>query len=402
MQRPWLHIIGVGEDGIDGLSATAKHIIQNAAYVIGGKRHLAHTSSLIKGQAVPWKSPFSEGVQQVLSLRGENVVVLASGDPFDFGVGSVLAQHLRPEEYFCIAAVSSISMACGRLGWARQNISVVSLCGRPLETLAPVLKRYGKLLVLSADGTTPQKVAHYLVERGFGGSTLYILEGLGGKQEQKKTYIAHNDIPVCAALNIIGVELKADAKARIIPLSCGMQDSLFEHDGQITKREIRAITLSALAPQAGEMLWDLGAGAGSVAIEWMLRHPQNRAIAVERDAVRAQRIMRNALAFGVPGLDVVQEDILEAIDTLPLPNAVFIGGGLTGEQLFSRIRKRVERGTRLVVNAVTLQGEMILAEQYKEYGGELIRIGVERISTVGKLDAYRPAMRVTQYSTVIS
>ncbi|KXV35298.1 precorrin-6Y C5,15-methyltransferase [Gluconobacter thailandicus] len=402
MNAPWLSVIGIGEDGVEGLSSLARQIIAQADTVIGGERHLKLAASLIRGTAENWGVPFLDGVRRVLEMRGRPVTVLASGDPFFFGVGSTLAKHLEPGELFCVPAPSSIAWACARLAWAQQDVRVISLCGRPIETLAPHLQPAARLIVLSADGSTPDTVCRFLADRGFGKSRVHILERLGGPDEHMHSCRAEEDIASVEALNLVGIEIQADENARVIPLASGLDDALFEHDGQITKREIRAITLSTLAPKAAEVLWDVGAGAGSIAIEWMLRHPSNRAIAIEQNPDRAARIGRNALTLGVPGLQIVEGRAPEALMSLERPDVVFIGGGLTSENIFTQVREALPIGGRLVANAVTLEGEAILAAQHAKYGGTLTRIGIERLDTVGRLHAFRPAMRVTQYATTIS
>ncbi|GAP24560.1 cobalamin(vitamin B12) biosynthesis protein precorrin-6Y C5,15-methyltransferase [Gluconobacter frateurii NBRC 101659] len=402
MTAPWLSVIGIGEDGVEGLSSLACQIIAKAEIVIGGERHLRLAAGVIRGVTETWGSPFSDGIQRVLEMRGKPVTVLASGDPFFFGVGSTLSRHLEPGELICIPSPSSIAWACARLGWSQQDARVLSLCGRPLETLGPHLQPTLRLVVLSADGNTPGMVCRFLADRGLGKSRVHVLEHLGGPDERIRCFWAEDGTLPVSDLNLIGIEVEADKDAQIIPLASGLDDDLFEHDGQITKREIRAITLSTLAPRAGEVLWDIGGGAGSVAIEWMLRHPSNRAIAIEQNSERAARISRNALTLGVPGLQVVEGRAPEALVSLDRPDAVFIGGGLTSEDIFMQARKALPVGGRLVANAVTLEGEAILAAQHAKYGGTLTRIGIERLDAVGRLHAFRPAMRVTQYGTTIS
>ncbi|MGC5748925.1 precorrin-6y C5,15-methyltransferase (decarboxylating) subunit CbiE [Gluconobacter sp. NFX36] len=402
MTAPWLSVIGIGEDGVEGLSSLARQIIAQAEIVVGGERHLRLAGSVIRGVTETWGSPFSDGIQRVLEMRGKPVTVLASGDPFFFGVGSTLSRNLEPRELICVPAPSSIAWACARLGWSQQDVRVLSLCGRPLETLAPHLQPALRLVVLSADGNTPGMVCRFLADRGFGKSRVHVLERLGGPDECIRRFRAEDGTLPVADLNLIGIEVEADKDARVIPLASGLDDDLFEHDGQITKREIRAITLSTLAPRAGEVLWDIGGGAGSVAIEWMLRHPSNRAIAIEQNSERAARISRNALTLGVPGLQVVEGRAPGALVSLDRPDAVFIGGGLTSEDIFLQARKALPVGGRLVANAVTLEGEAILAAQHAKYGGTLTRIGIERLDAVGRLHAFRPSMRVTQYGTTIS
>jgi precorrin-6Y C5,15-methyltransferase (decarboxylating) len=399
-QARWLAIVGIGEDGIEGLTPAARALVANAKLVIGGKRHLALADGLPTGELKAWSSPIAESIPGILAHRGEPVAVLASGDPYCFGIGAMLSAHVPVGETICVPAPSSLSLACARLGWALDEVTAVSLCGRPIEALAPSLQPRRRLLVLSADATTPAAVARHLGARGFERSTLHVLEALGGPRERVRTTTADryglNDVE---ALNLIAVEVEASTDARIIPLASGLPDDMFEHDGQITKREIRAVTLSSLAPRAGELLWDIGCGSGSVAIEWLLRHQANQAIGIERDSVRAARAARNAAELGVPRLEVATEDARTVLDTLPVPDAVFIGGG--GEPaVIEHCWKSLKLGGHIVANAVTLDTERALFAAQSQFGGTLTRLSVERLDTIGGQQAFRPAMTVTQWSAV--
>lgn len=396
----WLALVGLGENGVGGLTHAAKALIANARLVVGGKRHLALADGLPHGERMGWTSPIADTIPAILARRGEPVAVLASGDPYCFGIGALLARHVPPEETICLPAPSSLSLACARLGWALDGAAAVSLCGRPIETLAPLLQPERRLLVLSADATTPAAIARYLTNRGFGPSMLHVLEALGGPHEFLRATRAEdfgfNDVQ---ALNLMAVEVAANERAKIIPLSAGLPDELFEHDGQLTKREIRAVTLSSLAPRAGELLWDVGCGSGSVAIEWLLRHPANRTIAVERDATRAVRAARNAAELGVPRLEVVTGRAPDALTSLPTPDAVFIGGGGSASTIETGW-VALKPGGRLVANAITLDTEKTLLEAQARYGGTLTRLSVERLDAVGGKQAFRPSMTVTQWSAV--
>lgn len=396
-QQRWLALVGLGEDGVEGLTPTAKALIANARLVIGGKRHLALADGLPHGERMGWVSPIADTIPAILARRGEPVAVLASGDPYCFGIGALLARHVSPEETICLPAPSSLSLACARLGWALDEAAAVSLCGHPIETLAPLLQPERRLLVLSADATTPAAIARYLTNRGFGPSTLHVLEALGGPQELLRATRAEdfgfNDVQ---ALNLVAIEVAANEGARIIPLGAGLPDELFEHDGQLTKREIRAVTLSSLAPRAGELLWDVGCGSGSIGIEWLLRHPSTRAIAVERDGTRAARAARNAAELGVPRLEVVTGRAPDALASLPTPDAVFIGGGGNASTIESSW-VALKPGGRLVANAIALDTEKTLLEAQACLGGTLTRLSVERLDAVGGKQAFRPAMTVTQW-----
>jgi precorrin-6B C5,15-methyltransferase / cobalt-precorrin-6B C5,C15-methyltransferase len=399
-QARWLAIVGIGEDGPEGLSPAARALIANAKLVIGGKRHLALADGLPSGERRTWPTPIAESIPAILAHRGEPVAVLASGDPYCFGVGSMLSAHVPAEETICVPAPSSLSLACAWLGWALDDVATVSLCGRPIETLAPSLQPKRRVLALSADATTPAAVARYLSARGFERSILHVLEALGGPRERMRSTTADrfgfNDVE---ALNLLAIEVKASADAKIVPLASGLLDEMFEHDGQITKREIRAVALSSLAPRAGEVLWDIGCGSGSIAIEWLLRHPANQAIGVERDPARAARSARNAAELGVPRLEVVTGEARAALDKLPAPDAIFIGGG--GEPaLIDKAYAALKPGGRIVVNAVTLDTEKAVSAAQAKLGGTLTRLSVERLDAVGGKQAFRPAMTVTQWSAV--
>ena len=305
--RRWLSIVGIGEDGADGLNPVARNLVSAAELVFGGKRHLALAGNLIRGEAHAWPSPFEQGIAQVLAARGRAVCVLASGDPIHYGVGAVLARHVDPGETLVLPAPSAFSLAAARLGWPLAECALLSLHGRALDLVRPHLQPGARVLALTSDDGGPAALARLLAASGFGPSRLTILEALGGPRERIRTAIAAEfGLAAIDALNTVAIEVVPSADARIITRAPGLPDDLFEHDGQITKREIRAVTLSSLAPRRGELLWDVGAGAGSVAIEWMLADPTLRAIAIEPRAERAARIRRNAAAFGVAALEVVE------------------------------------------------------------------------------------------------
>jgi precorrin-6B C5,15-methyltransferase / cobalt-precorrin-6B C5,C15-methyltransferase len=394
----WLTILGIGEDGVEGLSAAARALVAGAELVVGGERHLALADGLIRGERMAWPRPFSAGLDAVLAARGRAVVVLASGDPFDHGVGVSLAARLPMDEMLCLPALSAVSLACARLGWARAEAAVISLCGWPLALLAPWLQPGRRLFALSADAATPSAVAAYLTERGFGGSRLHLLEALGGADERVSSHVAAEFDAEAGPLNLVALEIVAEPGARVIPLAPGLDDELFEHDGQLTKREVRALTLSALAPRAGERLWDLGCGSGSVSIEWMLRHPANLAIGLEQDPVRAARAARNAMALGTPGLQVIEARAPEGLAHLPPPDAVFIGGGARDAEVIATAWRALRPGGRMVANAVTIETEAALFAAREAHGGSLTRLSVERLDRVGRLHAFRPAMSVVQWA----
>ena len=393
----WLAIVGIGEDGTDGLSATARGLIGAADIVFGGRRHLTLAAPLIRGAARPWPSPFDGAVAEVLQHRGRAVCVLASGDPFHYGVGAVLAHKIDPGEMLVVPAPSAFSLAAARLGWSLPQTVLLSVHGRTLDLVRPHLQPGAHILTLTSDGDGPAALALLLAQSGFGRSRLTVLEALGGPRERiRATQAAAFDLGTVDALNVVAIEVAAEPDARIIARASGLADDLFEHDGQITKREVRAVTLSLLAPRRGELLWDIGAGSGSVAIEWMLADPAMRAIAVERRADRIARIRRNAAAFGVPGLEVVEGSAPDALVQLSTPDAVFIGGGADASVIDAAIMA-LRAGGRLVVNAVTLETEAQLIARHAASGGELLRIAIARAGPVGDKTGWRAAMPVTQW-----
>jgi precorrin-6Y C5,15-methyltransferase (decarboxylating) len=395
----WLSIVGIGEDGVDGLSAAARGLISAAEIVFGGKRHLALAAPLIRGAARPWPSPFDGAAAEVGNHRGRQVCVLASGDPFHYGVGAVLARTIDANEMIVVPAPSAFSLAAARLGWSLAETTLLSVHGRNLDLIRPHLQPGARILALTSDGDGPAALARLLADSGFGTSHLTVLEALGGARERVRTTTAAAfDLGAIDALNTLAIEVSAAAGARVISRNTGLADDLFEHDGPITKREVRAVTLSSLSPRRGELLWDIGAGSGSVAIEWMLADPLvMRAIAVEERADRAARIHRNAAAFGVPGLDVVQGSAPEALANLPPPHAVFVGGGAGAPGVLDTASAALRAGGRLVVNAVTLETEAQLIARHAALGGELIRIAISRAGAVGGKTGWRAALPVTQW-----
>jgi precorrin-6Y C5,15-methyltransferase (decarboxylating) len=397
----WLTVVGIGEDGAAGLGDEAKRLISEAEIVFGGKRHLALAAKLIEGEARAWPSPFDAAMTDVVALRGKKICVLASGDPFLHGVGVTLARHIAVDEMLVIPAPSAFSLAAARLGWGLQDIETVSLHGHSIDLIRPLLHPKRRVLALTSDGDGPTAVAALLTKRGFGASGLTVLEALGGPEERIRTTTANDfDLKDVNALNILALELESSREAPVLPLTVGLADDLFEHDGQITKREVRAVTLAALAPRRGELLWDIGAGSGSISIEWMLADPSMRAVAVEADADRAARIERNAGVFGVPGLTVIRGAAPAALAGLPTPDAIFIGGGGTDEGVFDAAISALPSGGRLVANAVTLEMESLLLAKHAALGGELTRIAISRETAIGSMSGWRPAMPVTQWSWV--
>jgi precorrin-6Y C5,15-methyltransferase (decarboxylating) len=396
----WLSIVGIGEDGADGLSPVAQKLIASAELVVGGKRHLALAGGLIRGRTLAWPSPIGEAMPEIEKHRGHPVVVLASGDPFHYGVGDLLLRSIPAAETLCLPQSSSFSLAASRLGWSLQDVALTSLHGRALEGIVRHLQPGARILALSWDGETPSKLAKLLIERGMGCSSITVLEAMGGPRERvRRTTATGFDLGEIAALNTIALEVTTSPDATVLGLAPGLDDALFEHDGQLTKREVRAVTLSALAPRQGELLWDVGLGAGSIAIEWLQRHPSLKAIGIEDQPERAARAARNAAALGTPDLLIVQKRAPEAFADLPRPDAVFIGGGLSDPDVFEAAWSALKSGGRLVANAVSLQSEARLIEFFQRHGGELVRLEITKAGKAGTggVFVWRPAAPIVQW-----
>jgi precorrin-6Y C5,15-methyltransferase (decarboxylating) len=397
MTTPWLAIIGIGEDW--HLAPIAASWLRRAGLVAGGSRHLALAEAHITGATLPWPSPIEAAFPTLLARRGQPTAVLASGDPYCYGIGTTLAALVPAAETIAFPAPSAFALACARLGWAAQDTATASFCGRPLEAIAKLLQPGARILALSAGATTPAALAALLDSKGFGPSTMHVMEALGGPHERIHTTravdFALTDIH---PLNLVALDLAAEPGARIQHCATGLPDALYDHDGQITRREVRAISLSSLAPRQGELLWDIGAGAGSIGIEWMLSHQANRAIAIESDATRAARIAANATNFGVPALQIVHGAAPDALADLAPPHAIFLGGGAHLPGVIDRAWDALRPGGRLVANAVTLETETALLTARTRLGGTLLRIGLERLDQVGRMTAFRPAMTITQWS----
>jgi len=327
--------------------------------------------------------------------------VLASGDPMWFGVGATLAKHFAPEEMTILPVAGAFSLAAARLAWSLPDVATITLHGRKLELLNAHLTPNRRILILSENGDTPAQVARLLAGRGYGDSLLQVLEHLGGPAEQRVAGTAKSwTHPRCADLNTIAVTCVASAEATVLADAPGLADDLFEHDGQLTKREVRAATIAALMPLPGQMLWDVGAGCGSFGIAWMRASRYGQAIAIERDAARAQVILRNAAHLGVPTLRLVQGAAPTALADLATPDTIFIGGGIGGDGVAERCWAALRPGGRLVANVVTVEGEAVLARLQRDWGGNLTRIAVSRAEKVGGLLGWRPLMPVTQFATV--
>ena len=393
---PWLTVVGIGEDGWRGLNLHARQAVLAADTIFGGARHLALLPARIGGERRAWPVPFT--IAPVLEHRHERgrVCVLASGDPMMFGVGTTFARELAAEEFRVLPAPSSLSLAAARLHWALQDVAVVSLVGRPVAALETQLHPGARLFVLSSDASSPAAVAALLTKRGFGASRLSVFEHLGGERERRIDHVASEwQASNVAALNLVAIECIAENHALRLPLTPGLPDDAYRHDGQLTKRDVRAITLSRLAPEPGELLWDVGAGCGSIGIEWMRTHPSCRAIAIEADSQRQRLIEHNRDALGVPGLQLVEGDAPAALTGLPEPDAIFIGGGVTAPDMLDTCWSHLKKGGRMIVNAVTIQSEATLVAWRALHGGEMTRIGVAHAQPLGAFDTWRQAHPIT-------
>ncbi|MCX7646854.1 MAG: precorrin-6y C5,15-methyltransferase (decarboxylating) subunit CbiE [Rhodobacteraceae bacterium] len=397
-ETPWLTIIGIGEDGAAGLAPASRAALEAAEVVVGPPRHLALVPAT-GAERLEWPAPFAEGIPRLLALRGRRVAMLVSGDPFWFGAGSVVARHLAPGEWRALPAPSTFALAAARLGWPLETTACLGLHAAPLARLRPHLVPGQRALVLLRDGAAVAELARALTAWGFGGSRLTVLEALGGPRERLRQATAGLfDLADIAHPVAAGVEVAGEGWA--LPRTPGLPDDLFDHDGQITKAPMRALTLAALAPRPGERLWDIGAGSGSVAIEWLLAHPATEAVAIEAEAARAARIRANAAALGADRLAVIEGRAPAALAGLPAPQAVFVGGGMSAA-LLEALRAVLAPGTRLVAHAVTLETEALLIAAQAAHGGRLLRIALAEAAPLGRRTGWAPARPVVQWSVTL-
>ncbi|MBE9034513.1 precorrin-6y C5,15-methyltransferase (decarboxylating) subunit CbiE [aff. Roholtiella sp. LEGE 12411] len=401
MTRKWLSIVGIGEDGLQGLSAIAHSLIAQAEIIVGGDRHLAMLPTDDQRQKIVWTSPISASVDEIIQRRGQSICVLASGDPMCYGIGVTLTRRIPVSEMTIIPAPSTFSLACARLGWSLTEVETLSLNGRPLSLLQSYIYPGARLLILSEGKDTPAIVAQLLTNRGYGSSQITVLERMGGSHERivEGTAVSWSETEI-AALNAIAINCTADAGVVCLPRLPGLPDSAYQHDGQLTKQEVRAITLATLAPTPGELLWDVGAGCGSISIEWMRSHPRCRAIAIEQNSSRLRYIADNAAALGTPNLQIIEGTASNALKDLPTPDAIFIGGGVTATGLFNVCWEALRSGGRLVANVVTVEGEQMLFKWHEQVGGNLTRIAIQRAEPIGKFLGWRAMTPVTQWIAV--
>jgi len=393
-----IHIIGISEDGLEGLTSQTRTLIDGAELLVGGERHL----NMVKTDAekVSWGSGLAHGIDEIKANRDKQVVVLATGEPLWFGIGTTLLRHFDASEVMVHPTSGAFSLAAARMGWVIPDCICMTIHGRPLESLNRYIAPNAKILVLSRDGKSPVEVADLLAKYGYGESKLTVFEHMGGEKENRFEGTATGWTAKVENLNTIAIECIASKDARKLLLTTGLNDDLFEHDGQLTKREVRAVTLSTLAPQPGELLWDVGGGCGSIAIEWMRNHPSCRAIAIEQNDKRRSMIAHNGAAFGVPTLEIVDGRAPEALDGLDTPDAIFVGGGISIPGLLETCWKALPVGGRLVANTVTLEAEREMLQFRLQFGGTLTRIAISREENVGTMTAMKPMAPVLQLACV--
>ncbi|MEO1197921.1 MAG: precorrin-6y C5,15-methyltransferase (decarboxylating) subunit CbiE [Pseudomonadota bacterium] len=394
--RAWLTIIGIGSDGRAGLGEAAREALDMAETVYGGTRHL--TLAGVNGtRGRPWPQPFSQGLSEVLARRGTPTAVLATGDPMHFGIGATLARHLRADELRVLPSVSAFSLAAARLGWPLQDAGLISLHGRPVERLVRHLVPGARLLVLTGSGAQLPEIGELMTKHGFGASSVTVLADMGDADEQRHNVPARDLTATNADLVTLAIACVAGPDYVHLPVVPGLPDDAFLHDGQLTKREVRAATVAALSPLRRGVLWDVGAGSGSVAIEWMRCHPDLSAICFERDAERLAMIARNRKALGVPELEIVAGSVPETLSGQPRPDAVFLGGAVADETVFQASWSALTPGGTFVANAVTLEGEAALIARQSGHGGDLVRMDISHLTEVGPYRALRPRMAVLQW-----
>jgi len=392
-------VVGIGADGWAGLSVAARLAVEGADVVVGGARALGYLPGEVRAERIGLPVPLADGLPGLLAAQaGHRVCFLASGDPMHYGIGSTLVRLLGADAVRVIGHPSSVSLACARLGWSVEDTLVLSAVGRSPDRLRAMLAPGQRLLVLSSGTDTPAQVCTLLRDCGYGDSEVTVLEQLDGPNERITRYPAAAGGDVPDPLNVVAIEATAGPGTALFGATAGLPDDAYDHDGQITRREIRALTLARLAPRAGELLWDVGGGAGSVGIEWMRAARGARAIAVERRGDRAARIGANAARLGVPDLSVVVGSAPAALADLPTPDAVFIGGGGSDPAVFEACWAALRPGGRLVANAVTLQTEAALVDRCALFGGELVRLEVSHAVPLGRFTGWRAQHPVTQWA----
>ena len=396
--KSWLHIVGIGEDGLEGLAPATRAVVQSAEVIVGGERH-HQLSGDVSGERVKWPSPFDALIEKLRALRGRTVVVLATGDPLWFSIGARIGRAIDPVEITYHPQLSAFQLAAARMGWSMADVETLTVHGRPVEQMIAFIQPKQRLLILTTGDQTPGEIANFLTARGFGQSKLTVLAAMGGDNEQIFNGHAETWDHEVPSFNTLAVECIATPDALLLPRVPGLPDDFFEHDGTMTKREVRALTIAKLMPMRGALLWDIGAGCGSVAVEWMRAARDAQAIGIEPRADRRLMASKNALSLGTPQLQLVDGSAPLALIELPPPDAVFVGGGLTNE-VFDAAWAALKPLGRFVANAVTLESEKILMELLEKHGGELSRLAVSRAEPVGQYHGWRSFMSVTQWSII--
>ena len=399
--NPWLTIIGIGDNGLDGLSKESISKINNAEYVFGGERHL----SFIPDNGIKkilWENPIKNSVERIISLKSRPVCVLASGNPLWHGIGNTLLKYISVDEMLIHPSPSVFSLACAKVGWDLNDVEAISLHTNPVSVIGKYLQQGIKLFLLTKNSKTPIEVVDYLNKHGFNKSKFIIFENLGGVNENITTTTVESfDLKDISRLNVICIECIADTDTNYYSCVPGLPNEIFNNDGQITKREIRAATLAKLTPFKDDLLWDIGAGSGSISIEWMRSGKNLKAIAIECNSRRIEFLKKNAIELGVPNLEIIQGKAPDILLGLKKPNAIFIGGGLSGNNGIEIIEKSINSllpNGRLVINAVTIETEILLINNCKKYGGDLTKIAVSKVKKVGSSIAWDDYMPVVQWS----
>ncbi len=398
MTDPWLHIVGIGEEGLAGLLPATRAVVEAAEVIVGGDRH-HQLSDSITAERVAWPSPFDALIDMLRGFKGRRVVVLATGDPLWFSVGARIGRQIDPSEIVYHPQLSAFQLAAARMGWSLPDVETLTVHGRPVEQMIAFIQPDARLLILTTGAQTPAQIASFLTDRGFGQSRMTVLAAMGGAREERFDGIAESWTHEVPAFNTLAVDCVAAPDAALLPRVPGLSDDLFQHDGTMTKQEVRAATLAKLMPMRGAFLWDIGCGCGSVAVEWMRAARYARAVGIEPRADRRAMAAANALALGAPKLELIEGRVPEALAGLEPPDAVFIGGGLSRE-VFAAAWDALRPLGRLVCNAVTLESEAVLLSLHKEFGGQLVKLSVNRAEPVGGLTGWRPLMPVTQWSLV--
>jgi precorrin-6Y C5,15-methyltransferase (decarboxylating) len=398
MTQPWLHIVGIGEDGLNGLLPATLAVVEAAEVIVGGDRH-HRLSDCLTAKRLSWPHPFDALIETLQDLRGKRVVVLATGDPLWYSVGARIGRSIDPAEITYYPHISAFQLAAARMGWSLADVEKLTVHGRPVEQMIAFIQPDQRLLILTTGEATPRQIAGFLSERGFGQSRMTVFAAMGGEREARFDGVAESWSHAVPAFNTLAVDCVAAPDCALLPRVPGLSDKLFQSDGTMTKQEVRAATLAKLMPMRGALLWDIGTGCGSVAVEWMRAARYARAIGIEPRADRRAMAAANALTLGVPKLQIVDGTAPAALEGLEAPDAIFVGGGLSSE-VFEKAWSALRPLGRFVSNAVTLESEQALAALHKIHGGELVKLQIQRAEPVGGLTGWRPLMPVTQWSLV--